>query len=344
MTESFPSGKINGDKVLQSVTDYIMPGEYLYYICHKNMAIFNIKKGEHSVKIEHMLSFLALEHYKNFSTAAESRFLSQSVLSKHIMAMEKELDTKLFERGSRQVRLTPIGERIFKHVQNITREYDLLQNAVWNYQTDNRQMICISTLYDLSQYGLADLIIQFEQLHPGIHIETRETTHETMYYNLDNGRSLCALGFSELWNNLQSYPVIPLRKEKLALVFHKSHPLATVNTPSLGEARDYRFCFPKEDQALYNYFLHACLNVGFMPRLTLSDVRFSTIRRYVSEGMRLTITTISYALNIFTSDDYFIIPLNDIAPLTFSLMTKYEDLSPAYMEFIEHIKLFFKTL
>lgn len=290
------------------------------------------------MRIEQMQSFLALAHHRNFTSAAESLFISQSLLSKHILSMEKELDAVLFNRSNRTVQLTPAGECIFVHVQNIVTEYDFLTNGLRNYVHTARNKISITTLYDISQYGLTEMIISFERKYPEVHAETRESNHDVMRYNLDNNISFCAIGFQELWEDTQSYRIIPLYSDPLVIVCSMRHPFATRNTFSLKDAYDQHFCFPKEDHQLFSFILDICTKAGFMPRLTLSDVRLATIREYVSRGMRLTITTRSRARHCFSADEFLIIPLDDISPLTMSIMTKFDTLTPIYEQFLAHAK------
>lgn len=61
------------------------------------------------MKTEKLYEFLVLSQTLNYSRAAEALYISQSVLSKHIMEMEQELNTRLFFRSTHDVRLTEAG-------------------------------------------------------------------------------------------------------------------------------------------------------------------------------------------------------------------------------------------
>ena len=58
---------------------------------------------------ERLYEFLILSKVLNFSQAAESLYITQSVLTKHIQELEKELVTQLFTRTTHEVKLTPYG-------------------------------------------------------------------------------------------------------------------------------------------------------------------------------------------------------------------------------------------
>ena len=65
---------------------------------------------------------VALAREKHFGRAAEACFVSQPTLSVAIKKLEEELNVSLFERGSSEVSLTPVGERIVVQAQRVLEE------------------------------------------------------------------------------------------------------------------------------------------------------------------------------------------------------------------------------
>lgn len=55
------------------------------------------------------LEFVVLAETLHYANAAEKLYTTQSTLSKHIQAMEKELGAQLFVRGYHKLELTPFG-------------------------------------------------------------------------------------------------------------------------------------------------------------------------------------------------------------------------------------------
>src|SRR6476619_5479279 len=64
------------------------------------------------VSLRHMAAFVAVAEAGGFRAAAEIMFITQSVLSKTIAALEKTVGGALFDRESRQLRLTPLGTEL----------------------------------------------------------------------------------------------------------------------------------------------------------------------------------------------------------------------------------------
>lgn len=67
--------------------------------------------------------FLSVAACKNFSLAAEQLYLSQSVISYHVRALEKEIGFSLFDRNTHGVELTPAGTAFYKSMAIIETQY-----------------------------------------------------------------------------------------------------------------------------------------------------------------------------------------------------------------------------
>ena len=61
--------------------------------------------------------FFEVAKQGNISKAAEALYISQPAISKTIVRLEDNLNTKLFKRNSRGVSLTEEGEVLFRHVE-----------------------------------------------------------------------------------------------------------------------------------------------------------------------------------------------------------------------------------
>ena len=70
--------------------------------------------------------FEALSRHGHFGRAAEDCAISQPALSMQIRELEETLGTPLLERGTRQVRLTSLGEAFARRVRDILRAVDEL--------------------------------------------------------------------------------------------------------------------------------------------------------------------------------------------------------------------------
>ena len=73
-----------------------------------------------------LLAFVTLARCGSFTQTARELFLTQSAVSHAIRALENELETRLFDRLGRRVRLTTSGEQLLEYATKILTE---MQNA-----------------------------------------------------------------------------------------------------------------------------------------------------------------------------------------------------------------------
>ena len=79
-----------------------------------------------NITLKQLKYFDSLTRHRHFGRAAEACSISQPALSIQIRELENEIGAKLFERASRQVRLTGIGEQFSERVSNILKSVDEL--------------------------------------------------------------------------------------------------------------------------------------------------------------------------------------------------------------------------
>ena len=80
------------------------------------------------MNVEMLRYFRYVAKYKNITSAAQHLYISQSTLSRQIMALEEEVGVKLFERNNKQMSLTPAGQIFYEdsesfalHMQTIIK-------------------------------------------------------------------------------------------------------------------------------------------------------------------------------------------------------------------------------
>lgn len=81
---------------------------------------------------ERLQEFMVLSQTLSFSKAANTLFLSQSVLSKHISEMEQELGVKLFNRNTHKVELTIEGHIMLRSLPALLKKTALAEALISN--------------------------------------------------------------------------------------------------------------------------------------------------------------------------------------------------------------------
>lgn len=158
--------------------------------------------------------FIAVADEMSFSSAAESIYLSQSSLSKHVKRLEDELGFQLFSRNSHTTELTPAGEALLPAARNIVRELDIVhdQLRMWSSQ----RCLRLASFSFFSIYHLDRFISKFISLN-GMDISLVENASDSLLAMLD-GDAIDAY-FAFEYGNFppESYVCYPILSEELVL-------------------------------------------------------------------------------------------------------------------------------
>lgn len=88
----------------------------------------------------------------NFSAAAKDLFITQSAVSQSIKSLEESIGSQLFIRGSRNVKLTAVGEMLLGHVE---QAYNLIKTA------ENKILSMKSLALGEMKIGIGDTILRY---------------------------------------------------------------------------------------------------------------------------------------------------------------------------------------
>lgn len=127
------------------------------------------------MRIDQLKYVSVIEKYHSISRAAEELFITQPSLSRAVTALEKELGVQIFQRNSQGVSLTPIGEKIMPHFENIITEMNSVKNLTIEEQGKNyigELVVSASSL--LCNNLLSDVMFEFKTQYPSIAIDIVE--------------------------------------------------------------------------------------------------------------------------------------------------------------------------
>jgi len=104
----------------------------------------------------------------SFTRAAEEMFLTQSALSRQVLALEEQLGTPLFERRHRELRLTDAGQVLQVAAKSMLHE---LTRAVTRIRRDETsQPLTVSTNLPFASLWLIPRLSHFRTRHPAIDV------------------------------------------------------------------------------------------------------------------------------------------------------------------------------
>lgn len=98
-------------------------------------------------------TFLEVSKTKHFGKAAENLFITQSAVSARIRSLEDDLNTRLFERSTKQVNLTEEGEKFAQHAEAILLAWTNARLDI-SSNKEKRDLLTVGSTPDLWAYIL----------------------------------------------------------------------------------------------------------------------------------------------------------------------------------------------
>lgn len=106
----------------------------------------------------------------SFSAAARSLDLSPAAASAAIKRLEAELQTRLFVRSTRSLRLTPDGERFLQHCRSALQALAEGEQALRGGDAQLRGNLQLSLPSDLGRHVVLPWLDEFLVRHPALHL------------------------------------------------------------------------------------------------------------------------------------------------------------------------------
>jgi DNA-binding transcriptional LysR family regulator len=185
-------------------------------------------------------TFLALAEELHFARTAERLHVSSARVTQRIQALEREVGGALFERTSRRVTLTPLGERLRDDLRGA---YDGLVAAVGAARTAARKPagpLRIGFTETTAGESLTALVRAIERGYPQIDVTLHQVPLTTPLDPL-RANDIDVLVNWLVFDHPDLTQGPPLSEHALVLMVAADHPLARRASVTFEEAANYEF-------------------------------------------------------------------------------------------------------
>ena len=145
--------------------------------------------------------------YESFRAAGEELFITASAVSHQVKSIEEELGKPLFDRTSRDLRLTEPGRTLYEEVSPLIGQVDAAVAKIRNRKAASSIRISVQPFF-ASEYFIPRLS-QFTELHPEIDIQVNASDESSEKHPATADLSVRL--FRTPPDNLESKLLFPLR-------------------------------------------------------------------------------------------------------------------------------------
>ncbi len=240
----------------------------------------------------HQLRYLvSVADEGGFTRAAAALHVAQPSVSAAVRALERELDTELFDRSGGRVYLTPAGEALLPWARQALSDCDAGQTAVADLRGLRRGRLHLGATPTLTTEVLAPVLADFHRRHPNVDLSLREGGSRHLVAALERGEldlAVIILPITHSWVRTEA-----LVNEDLILAVPRDHPLAGRRSVGIADLRDLPLVMFRDGYDLRESTLAVCRNAGFAPTFAVDGLEMDGVLALCAAGLGAAVLPVS---------------------------------------------------
>jgi DNA-binding transcriptional LysR family regulator len=243
------------------------------------------------VELRHLRYFVAVAEELSFTRAAHALHVAQSAVSAQVQDLEAEVGVRLFQRSSRQVRLTQAGRVFLEGAQRILPMIDETIRYARKVGQAGHGSLAVGFSGSQSHEWMPQILKRFRQVYPGIEVKLVEMVPAEQLEALQ-ARKL-DVGFIGAMEE-KAPPGLCLEciaEERPLVGVPSDHAIAQRPSVHLSELRNEAFIFTSRENSPHfrKWLTRLFEQAGFVPRVVQEVDRARTGVQYVAAGFGLSI-------------------------------------------------------
>ncbi|MEY2861358.1 MAG: hypothetical protein RL392_1816 [Pseudomonadota bacterium] len=167
----------------------------------------------------------------SFAAAARDMGMVPSAMTYRVRQIEDALDVLLFDRSSRQAKLTEAGHELLREGNRLLLEIDAVANRVKRVATGWESQLTIAIDTVISRATMMELCESFFSLAPPTRIRLREEALSGTLEALTSGQADLAIGVGPDASNTADLQSKPIGQLTMLYAVAPHHPLAKAPEP-----------------------------------------------------------------------------------------------------------------
>lgn len=250
------------------------------------------------MEIPQIRAFLAVAEELHFGRAAERLGVLQPPLSRTIRTLEDSLGASLFQRTTRNVRLTPAGEALIEPARVMLDLQERTRDSVRRASVGETGRLSFGFARASSRTLAAGLVAASSQQKPGITfgLESDVYAEEGIARLLDGTLDLALVRWAQPPPGVTGRAVMV---ERLSAALPEGHRLAGRESVRVAELADEDFiALPAHPSStLRESTVRLCHEAGFTPRIVQDAPDSQTIGALIAAGVGISVTFDSVSAN-----------------------------------------------
>lgn len=242
---------------------------------------------DHKLKV-----FCTVAETKSFSKTSEIVHLTQPAVSLQIQALEEYYETKLFDRTSNSIALSPSGEVLYKYAKYILALYAAAEKEIGKMTGHTKGSVTIGASTTIGNHILPNVIFNFKKTYPKVKMNVYIENTKKIMDLLNTGT--IEMGLVEGEMSKYKVTIEPVIQDELFIIVPPNHMWAKKKTISIAELSKEPFIFREEGsgtrQVTEKYFSSHGIKIRDVS-LTITLGSTEAIKEAVESGIGVSIVS-----------------------------------------------------
>tara|TARA_B100000575_G_scaffold99844_1_gene79647 strand:+ start:67 stop:999 length:933 start_codon:yes stop_codon:yes gene_type:complete len=255
---------------------------------------------------------LAVAEYGNFTTASEKCFVTQPTLSMQVQKLEEELGVTIFNRSTKPLQVTDVGEKVLFQARKIVEESSRMNDVISEEKGIIGGTLKVGIIPTVSSTLLPLFLNIFIKKHKNVELKIEEYNTDTLSKKLEDNTIDCAIAATPLNNS----KIIerPIYYEPFVAYVPEHHFLSGNKSLELDDLSNSDLLILQDGHCFRNQVLNLCSIDDLNKQYELKSGSFETLINLSNNGPWMTIIPYLHSNNLSSNNIQNIIPFVDPTP------------------------------
>lgn len=287
--------------------------------------------------------FVSVAENGSFTKAAQSHYISQTAITQQIHALEENIGTKLLDRNSRPVSLTPAGRVLLKEAREILGRMDTAITRTREASTGLEGELRLGYTKGYEHSDLPKYLRRFHRQYPNVLISCYRCDTDALAAGLINGDYDVIFTWDS--TNLRQEETLQLRMMEqvpLRVALYANHPLARRSELTRKDLKQENILFMSPsgtgDSFGDAFYIRLYQQAGYQPNILLRSNDMESILMMVAaeEGISI-VPEYSHPWDVGTENVVFVPLAGEGETEEILIAWRKNDDNPALEHFIQKL-------
>jgi DNA-binding transcriptional LysR family regulator len=240
-------------------------------------------------RLNQLKIFHVVAQQQSFTRAAQSLFLTQPGISKHIKDLEEYYGTRLFDRIGKKVVLTQAGGLLFSQTEKIFRLVDRVKEEIDDLKGLQAGDLKIGASVTIGIYLLPGILEKFKKLYPGTRVTLDiDLNRQVIRQVLDNSADIGLLGAPAADDRLV---MTPFHRDSLVVIAPGNKLWAKKDSISADDLPGEQFILSRRGSGTRAVIEERLNAAGVVLQNTMEFGNTEAIKKAVEAGLGISIVS-----------------------------------------------------